>query len=222
MKCLLISCAVVVALLTGCAATPATQSKASYVASGFNRASIESGKLSLLPVVAGAGVEGYRRPFGDAINKSAASSLPNGTFLPWQETMQRLNDANLVEDYQQAISAYASTSIVPRRLIQAMSKATGTKYFLYVSLNSPVNASRQRMSAWGGGTATDTKIGVSASGQVWDANGDVVWEGIGASEVSASTDAFQVISEEDRSLEGHSTRAANALFKAAIGETTAQ
>lgn len=204
-------------LAVGCAATPAIQGKSSYVATGFDSGAIEIERLALLPIVAGAGVEGYRRPFGDAINASAGSLLPKASYLPWQETMQKLNEADLVEDYQQAISAYASTSIVPRRLIQSMSEATGTKYFMYVSLNSPMSSTTQKPSVWSG-TSTETHIGVSATGQVWDVNGDVVWEGIGISEIKASSDNLQIVSAEERSLDLHSQRAADALLKAALGK----
>lgn len=213
---ILISASILAALLAACAAKPQIRGHSSYASSKFNRATIETHHLALLPIVAGAGVEGYRRPFGDAINQTAAELLPEGSFLAWQETMDLLNDAGLVESYQEAISAYASTSIVPRRLIQRMSDATGAKYFMYVSLNPPISHTQQRLSVWGSGLATETHVGVSANGLVWAASGDVVWEGSGTSEISASSDAFQTVPDQERDLAVHSRRAANALFRAML------
>lgn len=209
--------AAVVMTVSACAPAPLIKGQASYVGPAFDQTQVRQGGVALLPVVAGMGVEGYRRPFGDAMNAAAAALLPTGSFLTWQETMQRLNEADLVEDYQQAIAAYASTSMVPRRLVQSMATATGANSFLYVALNPPVSKTNRRPSVWGGSMATDTHVGISASGQVWSAVGDVVWEGIGSSEVRASTDAFQLVPEAERSLDLHSQRAANALIRAVLG-----
>lgn len=211
---------VTVLALAGCVVQPKSQGLSTYVAPDFNRAQVQAGGIALLPVVAGVGVEGYRRPFGDAMNVAAGNILSNGKFLTWQETMQRLNEADLIESYQQAIASYTATSIIPKRLIQAMADATGVEYFLYVSLNSPVSETHQRRSSWGGGnTSIETRIGVSASGQLWASRGDIVWEGLGSSEVHASTDAFQLVSDADRSLESHSLRAATALINAVVGQS---
>lgn len=203
--------------LAGCAATSKSTNRVTYSAPSFNAAAIEANKIAILPVVAGAGVEGYRRPFGDAVNETAAGLLPAGSFLSWNQTMERLNQANLVEAYQTAIAAYSSTSIVPRQLLQQMSQATGTKYFMYVSLGAPESETRTRASMLSRGTATDTHVGVSAYGQVWDANGDVVWEGIGKSEVNASSDAFQYVKRGEDDITLHSQRAAAALMRGVMG-----
>lgn len=204
-------------LVLGCAAKSQTNGTTSYSASNFGKEQIESGGIAILPVVAGAGVEGYRRPFANAINESAKENLVPGAFVSWRDTMNLLNEADLVEEYQDAISAYASTSIIPRNLIEKMSEATGTQYFLFVSLNPPVSSTRDTYSALSSAGAIETNIGVSANGQVWNTNGDVVWEGSGSSEVSARSDNFQVVSEEDKDLAIHSQRAADALFDSVVG-----
>lgn len=203
--------------IAGCAATSKSTNQVTYTAPSFNASAIEASKIAILPVVAGAGVEGYRRPFGDAVNETAAELLPSGSYLPWNQTMDRLNEANLVEAYQTAIAAYASTSIVPRQLLQQMSRATGTKYFMYVSLGVPQNETRTRASFISRGGAVDRHVGVSAYGQVWDSNGDVVWEGVGKSEVNSSSDAMQFIREADSDITVHSQRAAVALMRGVMG-----
>ena len=201
--------------ISGCAAPPQVSGITSYSDSKFNQSSIKQNRIAILPVVAGSGVEGYRRPFANALNDAARMTLPSTSFVEWRETMEVLNEADLVDQYQQAITAYASTSIISRSLVQLMSDALQADYFLYVQLQPPVRTSTAYYNAFSG-SAIRENIGVTAIGQVWNKSGDVVWEGAGTSEVSSDSANLTYIAEEDKDLTAHSQRAAQALFNALI------
>ncbi len=204
-----------VAIVAGCSAKVQVRNQTSYADAAFSKASIEEYGLAILPVVAGEGVEGYRRPFGQSLNQVGADHLASGSLLTWEAAMEALNDAGLVSEYNAAIAGYQQTSIIDRSLIGQMADATGTRYFLYVTLFPPTSETSVNRSALSGGLRTDRRLGVSAFGQVWDAEGDVAWEGTGSSEVQSNE--FQNIDEEGNDFSIHSNKAARALFRAVLG-----
>lgn len=198
-----------VVILVGCSAKIRTYNATTYHDDAFSTARMEQQGLAILPIVAGEGVEGYRRPFGQSLNIIASEYIDEGSLLTWQGTMDALNEAELVSEYNEAIAGYQRTSIIDRSLLVQMADATGMRYFLYVSLLPPLNTSS------GTGFDTVVEIGVGAIGQIWDSEGDVVWEGAGSSEVRGGITA--ALNEESRSLSNHSAIAARALFMAILG-----
>lgn len=178
--------------LSGCAASVRTQGQTQYRSETFNRSTLAAGGLAILPVSAGQGQEGYRRPFGDAINRAVDSLSAGVSVSRWQDAMQQVNDAGLTQAYQTAISAYQTTSIVDRSVMQQISAATGKRYFLYTVLGPFEADSRVQRSALGSSTYTQESAGVTAFAQVWDAQtGDVAWEGRASS--SATSNEFTTL-----------------------------
>ncbi len=170
----------VVAVLTSCKVTSKVQSGVSYASPTFNKETIEQGGIGLLPVVAGMGVEGYRRPFGEAMNEVGNANLSN--FITWNIMLDMLNQAELVTEYNNAIRAYQETGIIDRSVLRKISDATKVNYFIFVRLAPPHT---ERTSTYTGlGTATTETKSVSAFGLVWSASdGDVVWEGSSTAKV---------------------------------------
>lgn len=180
-KQLIVGTALCVVLL-GCAANICDKSKVQYVKEGFSSTSLESGGLALLPVVAGQGQEGYRRPFAESLNKAIASLKPNLKFLKWQKTMEILNEQNLTETYQNVISTYRETAIIDKNFLHEIGYALGVRYLLFVSLQEFHKASQTSYNILSGWSTTKTAR-VNAFAQIWDCGtGDVVWEGIGLAE----------------------------------------
>lgn len=201
------------AIAAGCASTKVVDGSASYVAPSFSAASIKQDGLAILPVVAGSGVEGYRRPFGDALNDAGTEAFGSQA-KRWQETMQELNTAGLVDDYQQAINSYETTGIISSEIAGRMAEAVGKRYFLFVKLDPPIAESKKSYSVLAGSSSVTTKYGVTALGRVWDAKGNIVWEGVGGSTAEANSGGFQLASKEDKDLGLHSQKAATALLEA--------
>jgi hypothetical protein len=93
--------------LSGCAASIMDKTSVSYIKEDFNLDDVKSNGLAFLPVVAGQGVEGYRRPFGEAVNENMLKyKTSEMDFLKWQETLSCLNDSNLTTAYNNAIVTY--------------------------------------------------------------------------------------------------------------------
>lgn len=183
-------------ILAGCAAPVRTSSNVQYHADTFSRSDLSEGGLALLPIAAGEGQEGYRRPFGDALNHSLDSLGGATPFQTWQTTVDAFNDADLAVSYQNALSTYQTTSMIDRGLLGSMSEATGTRYFLYVRLGDFEQNSRLAYSGLSGRARTQKDVGTTAFAQVWDSeSGDVVWEASGSA--VASSGEFTYVSEDD-------------------------
>ncbi|MCK4448131.1 MAG: hypothetical protein KAW56_13750 [Candidatus Marinimicrobia bacterium] len=167
-------------LIVSCAATIRDISEVSYIKEGFNTTSLQVGGLALLPVHAGAGQEGYRRPLADAIDKMVITLNPNLKFSKWQETAQVLSEHELVKTYQDVILTYRETAILNEDFLHKLGSALGKRYLMFVSLERFHKASKTTYSMWSGWETTETAE-VNAFAQIWDCStGDVVWEGFGA------------------------------------------
>jgi len=92
----IISGAILIAILSSCSVTSEVSNDVTYTSNSFSVKALNDSGLSLLPVVADRGVEGYRRPFGDRMNAVGDSLLKN--FKDWNKTLQTLNDTDLVSD----------------------------------------------------------------------------------------------------------------------------
>ena len=198
-------------LLSGCAASIMDRTNISYIKEGFKNEDVKLNGLAFLPVVAGQGVEGYRRPFGEAINESMSKNKTKEmNFLKWQETLSCLNDSNLATNYNNAIVTYNETAIIDKNLLNNMGVATKTKYFLFVQLGDFENSSELKYSFLTRNTYNQKTVGLKAFAQIWDAsNGDVVWEGI--ADVSAQSSEFSHVKDSDPQT--YSKIAAESLVK---------
>lgn len=185
-------------LCMGCGTLYSTSGVTTYDADDFGEAALTRHRVAILPVVAGDDLEGFRRPFAEALNEAAAAYLPTEAFEPWEATMDSLNTHGVVEAYQSAISAYRQTSIINRNVLRELARATGTRYFLFVHLD-PLRV------------VQGTPYGVAALGRVWDAEGDVAWEGGSQSVVSGPA------RQNDGRLDILSTNAADALIRSMLG-----
>lgn len=200
----------------GCAASVETVNQETYRQPEFNEQALREGGIAILPVVAGQGIEGFRRPFGRALNKTARGLLGAGNVMAWQETMDELNKHGATSAYNEIVSTYQQTSILNRSLVQKMGEACGRRYFLFVRLGSPIDDSQRAASDINEGSTYEQRvIGVEAVGQVWDAaNGDIVWEGTGASWVM-KTQEIEYIKDADINTYGRN--AAQALVRGIFG-----
>ncbi|MBN2731651.1 MAG: hypothetical protein JXR26_04390 [Balneolaceae bacterium] len=172
---------------TACSAGINTTSKVSYNKPSFTNESLQEGGLALLPITAGAGLEGYRRPFGNALNSYSDSLSGNMQYYGWQESMNELNEKGLADAYNEAISNYSQTSIIDKSTLQEMGNAIGARYFLYVQLGNFDKSSDTSYNMFTG-LQTTRKNQVSAYAQIWDAaTGDVVWEAVSNAEASSSS-----------------------------------
>lgn len=121
-------------LLISCAATIYNLTKTQYINDSFSAAILNEGGLALLPITAGAGQEGYRRPLGDSLNVHLNNSVPFGEVIKWQESMELLNAHDKVIAYQELIEAYNKTSILSRDKVKEIKTALNVRFALYCTL----------------------------------------------------------------------------------------
>lgn len=172
----LIGCCVV---LVGCTAQIVNMTRTQYINESFTARDLESGGLALLPVTAGQGQEGFRRPLGDLLNLHLQEAVPNGRVLTWQTTMDSINAKGMVDTYEQLINGYQKTSIVNRERVRELYTALGVRYALYCSLQDYSENTKTSYNLFSGLNTTKT-ANVMAQCLVLDlVTGDVAQEIIG-------------------------------------------
>jgi hypothetical protein len=165
--------------VTGCISPIYDRSEVGYIQDGFDETSLEKGGLALLPVTAAKGQQIYRYSFGDAINEAVLGIKPDLKYLEWRGTISILNQANLVGEYEQAISSYHETGILDRELMRRLGEAVGVRYLLFIELHQFYTTSQTEYDPLVG-FRTDKRAKVGVSAQVWDCSvSDVVWGGRG-------------------------------------------
>lgn len=175
--------------ITGCMATIKNATEVSYTSPTYSSHQLVEDGLAVLPITAGSGLEGYRRPFGNWINHYV-DSVGNQDFKysDWQTTMSELNDAGLSADYNDAISSYRQTSVLDQTFLSELQSAVGPRFYLYIQLGNFEQTSNTEYNAFTGLETTRTNE-VSAYAQIWDAQtGDVVWEALSEATSSSNSD----------------------------------
>ncbi len=165
-----------VLFMLGCAAPIQNLTKTQYVNSSFNGEMLRSGGLALLPITAGQGQEGYRRPLGQYMDMEIPKALNYGNFLSWEVSMDSLNSHGLVDQYQQMMQNYQLTSIIDREKVKSLSSALGTRYAMLCALQDFSEKSNTSYNIFTGLSTTKT-ANVVAHCLVLDLQtGDVVQE----------------------------------------------
>jgi len=173
--------------IAGCTVTSETTSSTSYEGEEFGPQELQQNGLAIMPIQSAQAVEGYRRPFGDEINKTAVTTLSDAEVVKWEESQTRINDAGLVETYREAIESYAETSILDEGAVQKLGGAVEKRYLLVINLAPPQTEKDIGYDPITGGTMTSETRSVSAFGKIWDAGeGDIVWEGVATTEVTTN------------------------------------
>ena len=170
----------------GCAA-PITQNvKFDYFATESKQGALAAGGLGLLPVVANAGQEGLRRPFGNKLNNDLSNKLPEGKFIGDLETIALISNAGLTEDYSRLINDYNRSAILNKGSLIKIGTVVGVEYLLYVELLEQSQAEGLAPRILSKDPLVVKEIKMNIFGQVWSCTiGDVVWEGTG--EISVQT-----------------------------------
>lgn len=166
--------------------------------------------FAILPVTAGADLEGYRRPFGDKLNQTATGIFKQ--VIPWDSTMQILNAAEMVQDYQQLIKTYNETAIVDQSVTKKLTEALGVEYLLYVRLGQPEQSKDVGYNYLTGGVSTTETKAVSAYAKIWQSDGDVAWEG--SATAKAVSGSYTYIAENHQQ---QAEKVAEALIRAIAG-----
>lgn len=149
-----------------------SDSQSTYKDQSLSHASLMEGGAAILPIVAGDGVEGFRRPYGDALY-SALDSIQvlrksGMEVVGWRQTLDAINNAGLTQDYDNAIASYERSAILDKATLGSLSEAVGVRYLVYVKLEYERSVHSSGLE--------NTQI--AGNTQLWDGQlGDVVYEG---------------------------------------------
>jgi len=183
----------------GCAAAIANNSKVTYEAESFSRTELYEGGLAVLPVTAGRGVEGYRRPFGQFLDHYIIAYKPNEVnfnTLEWEESLERLNKSGLTQKYNDAILAYKETAIIDYNLLKEVGETFGVRYLLFTELGDFSDESNYNYDWFSGSGYSTRTVGMFAFCSLWDCEkGDVIWECVG--DISATSGKYTYVAQDD-------------------------
>ncbi len=159
----------VVLVVSGCMAKINTSVNQTYVP---QEGLVVEG-VALLPVTAGAGLEGFRRAVGDTVSAHITTAFPGTGLVPPQESLGLLNDAGLADAYARLVTTYQTTGILDKEALASMSRALGVRYLMHCELSYAQDQS------WEPGLVSNvmTTEQVSMMLRIWDSEkADVVWE----------------------------------------------
>lgn len=180
---------------SGCAARIVDDSQLQYLDPEFTVSSLFDHGLGLLPVVAGQGQEGLRRPLAAKLETHLTAQLPEESFYGAIQMLDLINEANLTEAYAQMIGDYERAAILNKRTLREIGKATGIRYLLHVKLLNQSRTERLAKALLSDDIVSLEGKNVTIFGQVWDCGlGDVVWEGTGEVAVEAEME-FQYVKQ---------------------------
>lgn len=163
----------------GCAAQLRNFTRTQYLSESFTAGDLRAGGIALLPITAGRGQEGYRRPLGDHLNRKLSLAAPNAEVVSWEAAMDSLNAHDLVAEYQEVLEAYDRTSIIKRSSVKRLAKALNVRYALYCELQD-FSKSTQTTRSGLFGMSTETTANVLTHCLVLDLHsGDVMQEIVG-------------------------------------------
>lgn len=156
----------------GCAASINPYSNVTYEDPGG--VSVDS--VAILPVVAGQGLEGFRRLTADSVEAKLGRQDPTLRIIPADSSLSRLNEAGLASQYHEMVDAYTSTGVLDQKVLRDMADAVGTNLLLHTSVSYGSETDVNYGGEYVGAYETEAQdIGLFA--HLWSASkGDVVWE----------------------------------------------
>ena len=163
-------------LIISCAQQIVNTSRTTYLnREHYTADAIKRGGITVLPVVAGAGMEAYRRPMGDSIVDALKSKkVP---VVDWVDAMYAIKDADLVDTYQEVIGDYMDTGIIDPKDLKPIGEALNSPYLLVGKLQKVSEQSSTGYDALVG-YHEKLRITVACFCQVWSCElSDVIWEG---------------------------------------------
>ncbi len=163
--------------LSGCAATIVNKTQTQYLDPDFDARSLRAGGLSLLPILAGQGREGYRRPLADWLEMYLEQAVPNGNSYGWRLSMERINEADKSDLYADIINGYRATSILNRKKVRLLAGALRTRYAMLCILQDFSETTSLNYNSFSGKVHQEKKANVELQCLVIDMiRGDVVQE----------------------------------------------
>ncbi|MFC2084938.1 hypothetical protein ACFLS9_07775 [Bacteroidota bacterium] len=139
---------------------------------------LQESKIGVLPVLAGEGFEGFRRVTGQYITNSLKEYFPNSIILSHSETLELINEYDLVNEYSDMMISYSETAILNKETLAKLGEVTDCDYLLY----SKVYSDEQHYYSYVADINIETRTeSADISAQLWDIElSDIVWEGIGS------------------------------------------
>ena len=146
----------------------------------FDAAKLKLEQAAVLNAVVGFGLEGYAHQVSRSLSSALDERPTVITALPVHETLNRINRAELSEEYADMVTDYVRTGILHRSGLQKIGQALHVTHVFQPSLASFNQSMSGRFSFFGLRVLQTRVTTLRLSLQLWDTRtGDIVWESSG-------------------------------------------
>jgi hypothetical protein len=153
---------------------------------GLDAATVSSGPIATLGVVAPAALQGFTPVLSHALTTALAASTPPVRAIPTHETFNRLNESGLTATYDALITGFARHGILERAPLQQIAAALGARYVLQPGLAAFEQAVGDKFEVFGLKVIKTRLTTLRVWLQLWDSQtGRMLWESSGEITVAA-------------------------------------
>lgn len=167
--------------LHGCSSIELVDTSAvTYKAKELDFSTFKNSTITVLPVLAGEGYEGFRRLTGESITDAFRHVFPGAVIYSHRDALDKINAAGMSSSYSSAIKNYSKTAILDKKTLNDLGSSLKTDFLVYSKVGTRgttrVTTYLETMPMPIVLTIDEIEIFT----QIWDTRkGDVVWEGTG-------------------------------------------
>ena len=182
------------AVFLACASEIGRRAEVQYVQEGFDAEELRAGGLACLPIAGGQ--PGNRQILSASLDNTIQSLDPDLDYLPARRTAEVLNDADMVETYQDAIVKYQASGIADKKVLQAIGKALNHRYLFLITLGDFKEEKDTRESFLSGEVESYDSKKARALGQLWDGTSQAASSDTDFTTIEATEDEFHEVAGE--------------------------
>jgi len=167
----------------GCSSIELVDTSAvTYKARELDFSTFKNSTITVLPVLAGEGYEGFRRLTGDCMTDAFKDAFPGATIYSHSEALDKINAAGMSSSYSSTIENYSKSAILDKQILNDLGSRLKTDFLVYSKVGRTGTTRVGIVHVEG---LTPVVIATSVNeieifAQIWDTRkGDVVWERTG-------------------------------------------
>ena len=175
-------------LLAGC--TPFhlsdLRSTSTVKAKSLDVAGLAGDPLATFPAIAPQALQGYGPAVSQALSAALAEITPPFHEIPPHETLNRLNEQGLAQEYTEMVSDFVRGGIFDRTRLEKIGSAVGSQYILQPGVGDFRETLADRFMLGGWRVVKTRAATLRLWLRLWDTkSGKIVWESIGEATVTS-------------------------------------
>jgi hypothetical protein len=142
--------------------------------------------LAAFPAVAPPSLQGYSPAVSQALSHALSQASPPFHEIPPHETLNRVNEHGLAQDYTEMVSDFARSGIFDRQRLENIGSALGTRYLLQPGIGDFKETVGDRLMLAGWRLVKTRAATLRLWLRLWDTkSGKILWEAAGEATVTS-------------------------------------